>query len=92
MKLNEEWCHLAIFGQLHDYIIRSFREAIVGKRLEDKLLMVIIDKNLNCKSHVSNLCTKASQKTTCSCQDIPAHDLDTMRLAINSFTESQFSY
>ena len=37
-------------------------EAIVKESSEEKLLVVTIDKNLNFKSHVSNLCKRASQK------------------------------
>ena len=62
MKLNEGKCHLLTFGTSQDDIKITVGEAIVKESSEEKLLGMTIDKNLNFKSHVSNLCKKASQK------------------------------
>ena len=62
MKLNEGKCHLSTFGTSQDDIKITVGEAIVKESSEERLLGVTIDKNLNLKSHVSNLCKRASQK------------------------------
>ena len=56
MKLIEGKCHRLTFGTSQDDIKITVGEAIVKKNSEEKLLGVTIDKNLNFKSHVSNLC------------------------------------
>ena len=62
MKFNEEKCHLLTFGTSQDDIKIKVGEAIVKESSEEKLLLVTIDKNLNFKSYVSNLCKRASKK------------------------------
>ena len=49
MKLNAGKCHLLTFGTNQDEIKMKIGEAIVEESSEEKLLGVIIDKNLNFK-------------------------------------------
>ena len=51
-----------------------------------------IDKNLNFKSHVSNLCKRASQKLHALARVSAFMNPDKLRLLMNSFIKSQFSY
>ena len=76
------------FGTSQDDIKITVGEAIVKESSEEKLLGVIIDKNLIFKSHASNLCKKASQRTRVSAFVNP----DKLRLLMNSFIKSQLSY
>ena len=92
MKLNEGKCHLLAFGTNQDAIKVSVGEAIIKESSEEKLLGVIIDKNLNFKSHVSNLCKRASQKLHALARVSPFMDPDKLRLLMISFTKSHFSY
>ena len=59
MKLNEGKWHLLTFGTNQDDMKISVGEAIIKESSEEMLLGLIIDKNLNFKSHVSNLCKTA---------------------------------
>ena len=92
MKLNEGKCHLLTFGTKQDDIKITIGEAIVEESSEERLLGVTIDKNLNFKSHVSNLCKRASQKMHALARVSPFMDPDKLRLLMNSFIKSQFSY
>ena len=92
MKLNEGKCHLLTFGTSKDDIKVTVGEAIVKESSEEKLLGVTIDKNLNFKSHVSNLCKKASQKLHALARVSAFVNPDKLRLLMNSFIKSQFSY
>ena len=92
MTLNEGKCHLLTFGTNQDYIKVSVSEAIVKESSEEKMLEVIIYKNLNFKSHVSNLCKGASQKLHALARVSAFMDPDKLRLLMISFIKSQFSY
>ena len=92
MKLNEGKCHLLNVGTSQDDIKITVGEAIVKESSEEKLLGVTIDKNLNFKSHVSNLCKRASQKLHALARVSAFVNPDKLRLLMNSFIKSQFSY
>ena len=92
MKLNEGKCHLLTFGTSQDDIKITVGEAIVKESSEEKLLGVTIDKNLNFKSHVSNLCKRASQKLHALARVSASMNPDKLRLLMNTFIKSQFSY
>ena len=82
----------ASFGTKQDDIKMTIGEAIVEESCEERLLGVTIDKNLNFKSHVSNLCKRASQKLHALARVSPFMDPDKLRLIMNSFIKSQFTY
>ena len=82
MKLNAGNCHLLTFGTNQDDI----------KIKKVLYLGVIIDTNLNFKSHVSNLCKRASQKLHALARVSPFMGSDKLRLLMNSFIKAQFSY
>ena len=92
MKLNEGKCHLLTFGTNQDNIKVAVGEVIIKESSQEKLLGVIIDKNLNIKSHVSNSCKRASQKLHALAWVSPFMDPEKLRLLMNSFIKSQVSY
>ena len=63
MKLNEDKCHLKIFGAKgsNDTTIK-IGEARVKESTEENLLGITFDQSLSFKQHVKALCKKASQK------------------------------
>ena len=68
MKLNEDKCHLMIFGEKgNDEISIKIGEACIKENREENLLGITFDQSLSFKQHVKNLCKKAGQKL-CSCQ------------------------
>ena len=41
-----------------------FKDVVTKNSKEQKLLEITIDNKLNCKSHIKELCKKASQKAS----------------------------
>ena len=62
MKLNEEKCHLLVFGEKDTEISINFGPSMIKDSKEQKLLSVVIDQKLNFKQHLNMVCMKASQK------------------------------
>ena len=92
MKLNEGKCHLLTCGTIQSNNKIKIGEAIVEESSEEKLLGVILDKKLNFKSHISNLCKKASQKLYALARVSTFMDPGKLRLLMNSFINAHFSY
>ena len=80
------------FGTIQSNVQVKIGEAIVEESSEEKLLGVILDKKLNFKSHISNLCKKASQKLHALARVSTFMDPGQLRLLMNSFINAQFSY
>ena len=59
---------------------------------EIKLLGVIVDKNLNFISHVSNLCKIASQRLQALARVSPFMGSGKLRLLMYTFIKAQFRY
>ena len=59
MKLNEEKCHLLVFGEKDIEISINIATSVIIERKEDKLLGVLIDQKLNFKQHLNTVCRKA---------------------------------
>ena len=62
MKLNEEKCHLLVFGEKDTKVSIKAGSSVIEESNEEKLLGVIINRKLNCKKHLFTVCNKASQK------------------------------
>ena len=62
IKLNEDKCHLMIFGGKSDEVSIKIGEANVKESKEEKLLGIIFDQTLSFKQHIKTLCKKAIQK------------------------------
>ena len=62
MKLNEEKCHLMIFGNKSKDSVVAIGESTIKESKYEKLLGVTFDKKLSFTKHVQDLCKKAHQK------------------------------
>ena len=63
MKLNEDKCHLIVFGARGgNEITMKIGEAFVKESLEEILLIITFDQSLSFKEHVKTLCRKGGQK------------------------------
>ena len=62
MVLNAGKCHFMRLGKNAEGEIFSFNNILMENSEERKILGVLIDNKLNFKSHISELCKKASQK------------------------------
>ena len=60
MKLNEDKCHLILFGASNERANIHVGEAQIEESGEEKLLGITLDKKLSFKNHVKTLCKKAS--------------------------------
>ena len=61
MKLNEDECHLMIFGDKSNDIPPNFGSVRIKESKEEKLLGVILDKTLCFKQQVKSICKKAGK-------------------------------
>ena len=62
MKLNEDKCHLMVFGGKSNEVSVKIGETDVKESKEKKLLGIIFDQQLGFKQHIKTLCKIASQK------------------------------
>ena len=61
MKMNDDKSHLLVFGSNDGEVSASISGPLIQESDEKKLLGLTLDRRLNFKNHVSNLCRKASQ-------------------------------
>ena len=64
MVLNAGKCHFMCLGNNTENETFSFHNILVENSKEQKNLGVTIDNKLNFKSHINELCKKASQKVS----------------------------
>ena len=62
MKVKEDKSHFLVFRSKDNEVPVSISGTLIQESNEEKLLGVILDRRLNFKNHISNLCKKASQK------------------------------
>ena len=92
MKLNNDKCHFLISGNLHENLFVRVGPELIWESAQQKLLGVIIDKNLNFNKHLSTLCKKGSQKVTALARISKFLPFHKRKLLFNTFIQSQFSY
>ena len=67
-------------------------ETVVIESVEEQLLGVTLDKNLDLKSHVNAICKKAGQKLNALARISSYMNFEKLRIMMNTFAMSQFSY
>ena len=92
MKLNEEKCHLLVFGEKETEISIKVGTSVIKESKEERLLGVVIDQKLNFKQHVDMVCTKASQKLHALARASTYMPKEKTRTVVRAFVMSQFSY
>ena len=92
MKMNEDKSHLLVFGNKDDKVTVNISGSLIKESDEEKLLGVTLDKTLNFKNHVTNLCKKASQKLHALARVSRYMDKPQLELTMTSFVMSHFSY
>ena len=93
MKLNEEKCHLIIFGAKgsNDTTIK-IGEARVKESKGENLLGITFDQSLSFQQHVKALCKKASQKFHALTRISRYMDTEILQRLMRAFLFSHFSY
>ena len=64
MRLNQDKCHLLVFGQKHETVWAKIGETKIWESNKEKLLGVVININLNFDEYVFDLSKKAGRKLT----------------------------
>ena len=62
MKLNEDKCHIMVFGDKSNDVSINIGRVTIKESTEEKLLGVILDKRLCFKQQIKSICKKAGQK------------------------------
>ena len=91
MAPNAEKCHFMCLGNNTENETFLFHNILMKNSKEQKILGVTIDNKLNFKSHISELCKKASQKAALSRLSSYLHNSE-KKLIFNLIIKSQFSY
>ena len=68
MKLNQDKCHLLVSGYEHENVWAQIRDEIIWESNKQMLLVLQIDRNLNCNMQ------KGWQKTLSPCEIIKFHE------------------
>ena len=92
MKLNEDKCHLIIFGGKSNEVSVKTGEANVKVSKEKKLLGMIFDQTLSFKQHFKTLCRKASLKLRALARISCYMETEKLKLVMQVFVLSHFSY
>ena len=92
MVLNAGKCHFMCLGKDARNEIFIFKVLVLKNSKEQKKIGVTIDNKLTFKSHIKNICKKASQKNR-GLSRLSNHLNDSQkRLILNPTVKSQFSY
>ena len=92
MTLNDDKCHFLVFGDKTNDVSVTVGSSLIKQSIEEKLLVVTIDKDRSFKNHLDSLCKKASQKLHALAWISKFMDTDRIVLMMNTFVMSQFSY
>ena len=92
MALNAGKCHFMCLGKDTRNETFIFKGLVMKNSKEQKIIRVTIDNKLTFKSHVKNLCKKASQKIGALSRLSNHLNNSQKRLILNSIVKSQFSY
>ena len=92
MTLNAGKCHLMCLRKDTGNETFNFKGSVMKNRKDQTILGVTIDNKLTFKSHIKNLCKKASQKIA-ALSRLSNHLNDSQkRFVLNSIVKSQFIY
>ena len=92
MKLNENKCHLMIFGNKCNDSVVTIGNSIIKESDYEKLLGVTYDKKLSFTKHVEDLCKKANQNLHALARLCNYIDPVKLKLLMDAFINSQFNY
>ena len=92
MVLNPDKCHFITLGFNKPIPDFSFKNTIIKNVTEEKILRILIDNNLNFKSHMKKICEKAKQKLSALARISKLTTPTERKKLINSFINSQFTY
>ena len=92
MKLNQGKCHLLVSGHKHETLWVKIGETKIWESNKQKLLGVVIDRNLNFNEYVFNLCKKADRKLPVLARFLDYMSFEKRKFLLKAFVKSQFGY
>ena len=92
MKLNQDKCHFLLSGRKHVMIWANIGQTKIWESRKQKLLGIIVDRNLLFDEYVLNQCKKAGRKLSASTRICKFMSFERRRTLMKSFIESQFGY
>ena len=92
MKLNQDKCHFLLSGHKHEMIWANIGQTKIWESRKQKLLGIIIDRDLRFDEYVLNQCRKVGRKLSALTRICKFMFLERRRILMKSFTESQFRY
>ena len=92
MTLNQGKCHLLVSGHKHESVFANIGETRLWEEYCAKLLGIQIDRDLNFKKHVRELCKKAGRKLSMMSRVAKYMSLEKRKINMRTFFESQFTY
>ena len=92
MVLNPRKCHYLILGDRSNSDTINLNGTKLASSSYEKLLGILIDRDLSFDKHIKSLCRKAGQKLNALARISNYLTHDQKRLLLNSIIKSQFSY
>ena len=92
MKLNQDKCLLLVSGHKHETVWAKIGETKIWEGNKQKLLAVVIDRNLNFDENVFYLCKKAGRKLSVLARLSNYMSFEKRKILLKAFVESQFEY
>ena len=92
MKLNQDKCHLLVSGHKHETVWAKIGETKIWESNKQKLLGVVIDRNLNFDEYVFDLCKKAGRILSVLARLSNCVSFQKRKILLKVFPESQFGY
>ena len=92
MKPNQSKCHFLAPSHSPELLWIQVGEQIIWESRKEKLLGVIVDRDLTFKEHIENLCKKAGAKVTALARLVKIVSREKKKILMCAFIESQFCY
>ena len=91
MKLNQDKCHLLVSGHKHETVWAKIGETKIWESNKQKLLVFVIDRDLNFDKYVFDLCKKAGRKLSVLAR-LSNYMSFEKKILLKAFAKSQFGY
>ena len=92
VKIYQDKCHFLLSGHKYEMIWANIGQIKIWESRKQKLLGIIIDRNLGFDEYVLNQCKKAGRKLSALKRICKFMSLERRRTLMKSFTELQFGY
>ena len=90
MELNKDKCHLLVSGHKNENVWVKTGDEKIWESAKQKLLGMVIGRNLNFDDHVISLCKKAGRKLAVLPRLSKFMSFKQKRILMKTFVESQF--